>query len=499
MSTEPALPAVPLISVDGAEAEAFLAATVDANAPQLLQIATRSIVRLLGERGSCILFDGQPRVAFATGEDDRRGFGVDVRKYPEIHLAIEQRSIIAVEDVHNDARMQSVRSSLPPNVKTVAVVPLVVKDRCLGVVLAQSSRRQRLEPEALATASLLGKLTARLLPANAEVREREVFPRPVLLERSPRAVPAEDARRVLIIDDDEDASFLVSALLTRVGYDVTLAIDGESGFQAALTRRPGLILLDVNMPKLDGYGVAQLLNDDLLTRYIPIVFVSASKDLMSRVRELRIDVVDFMAKPFDCQELLARIDHSFVQAEAHRRARLEANLDELTGLGNLRSLRARLAVEQARWNRHGTPVAIVMADVDKLKRINDTLGHAAGSVALAAIAKVLLDAMRETDLAFRYGGDEFVLLLPHATLAEGKLFAERVLENIRALRCNGASVSVSIGVAALDADAVGCGDRVPSIDGVLEQADAAAYEAKREGGDRVHIYAAENASVTARK
>jgi diguanylate cyclase (GGDEF)-like protein len=490
MSTQPALPELTPAIVDGVEAEAFLAATLDASAPQLLKIATRSIVRLLGERGSCILFDGHPRVAYSTGEADHCGFGVDIGKYPEIQFAVEQRGVVSMEDAHNDARMQSVRSLLPPHVKAVAVVPLVVKDQCLGVVLTQSSRVRRVEPDALATASLLGKLTARFLPADAELREQAVFPHPSLREELPRTVSAATtARRVLVIDDDEDASFLVSTFLTRAGYDVTVADNGESGLQLSRTRRPELILLDVNMPKLDGYGVAQLLNEDLLTRYIPVVFLSASADLMSRVRDLRLDVIDFLAKPFDCQELLTRIEHSFNQAEAHRRARVDANLDELTGLGNLRSLRARLAVEQARWNRHGTPIAIVMADVDKLKRINDTLGHAAGSVALAAIAKVLRDAIRETDLAFRYGGDEFVLLLPHATLAEGALFAERVLEQIRALRCNGASVSVSIGVAALDVDTVTSSGVVPSIDTALEDADAAAYQAKREGGDRVRVHA----------
>jgi CheY-like chemotaxis protein len=265
--------------VDAAEAEAFIAATIDATAPQLLNIATRSIVRLLGERGSCIMFDGLPRVAFSTGECDHRGFSIDLRKYPEIQLAIERRTVVAMEDAHNDERLQSVRSSLPANVQAVAVVPLMVKDCCVGVVLAQSSCARRLESQALATASLLGKLTARFLPANAEEREQEIFRSRSVSREPPRAVPAkDDARRVLIIDDDEDASSLVSALLARAGYAVTWAKNGESGLGLARTQRPGLILLDVNMPKLDGYGVAQLLDEDLLTRCIPIVFVSASSD-----------------------------------------------------------------------------------------------------------------------------------------------------------------------------------------------------------------------------
>ena len=480
----------PYQPVDGAEAEAFVAATVGADARQILNVTTSAVVRLLGDRGSCILFDGVPRVAVSTYGPTYCGGVVDVSKYPEIMTAVRARSVIAIEDAHADPRLVSVHASLPMDVRSIAVVPLVIRDECVGVVVAQSSQVRDMNLEAISTASLLGRLAARLLPVSAAVREREVFSRP----SAPTSDPSAMRRSVLVIDDDDDNAGLVGEILTRAGYDTVRAEDGEEGVRIACELQPDLVLLDVDMPKLDGFGAAELLGDDLLTRHIPILFLSGSPDLMPRIRTLKHDGVDFLAKPFKKQELLTRIDLSFTQADERRKIRTEANLDELTGLGNLRLLRERLAIEQARWQRHETPISLVTIDVDKLKRINDTLGHAAGSVALSAIGNVLRESIRETDLAVRYGGDEFVLVLPHTDLEEAHLFGERVLERIRALRCNGTGVSVSIGVAALDQSGT------TKIERALEESDAAAYRAKRGGGNRCCAYSSEldEASVSSR-
>jgi diguanylate cyclase (GGDEF)-like protein len=149
-------------------------------------------------------------------------------------------------------------------------------------------------------------------------------------------------------------------------------------------------------------------------------------------------------------------------------------------LGNLSTFRARLAEEHKRVSRYGSPLSLAMIDVDKLKSINDQRGHVAGSDVLRAIGDVLRRHARTTDLAVRYGGDEFVVLLPQTTLAEASVFAERVRCEVARLAVHGLYPTVSIGVAFLSGP-----DNDETDADLLQRADAAAYRAKRQGGNRI--------------
>jgi diguanylate cyclase (GGDEF)-like protein len=205
------------------------------------------------------------------------------------------------------------------------------------------------------------------------------------------------------------------------------------------------------------------------------------------VRGIRLSDVDFLPKPCSIDELLTRIQRVRDQATARRKLLLEAEHDELTGLGNLRLLRSRMIAERSRVERYGSALTLVVVDVDKLKQINDQHGHVAGSRALKAIADVLRKEVRETDLPIRYGGDEFVVLLPHTTLAEGLAFANRALAHIAEIKPGGIAVTVSIGIASLGTKAKAGSDAsgTNSDDDLLRRADASAYRAKRLGGNRV--------------
>jgi diguanylate cyclase (GGDEF)-like protein len=261
---------------------------------------------------------------------------------------------------------------------------------------------------------------------------------------------------------------------------VTTAASGEEGIAQTLAMQPDLILLDVALPKLDGFELARQVRDTHACRAVPIVFLSGADDLATRVRGAGLEDIDFLRKPFSRDELLARIQRALEQSASRERLRQEAQLDELTGLGNRRCLSLRLAGERARFERYGEPLSVAVFDIDKLKLINDQRGHLAGDAIIKAVADVLRREGRESDLAVRYGGDEFVVLLPHTSSEEALVFASRTLSHVGRVNLNGLSVTVSAGVASMRGR-----PGAESGDEIIKRADAAAYRAKRMGGNRV--------------
>jgi two-component system cell cycle response regulator len=484
-------------AVDGAAVEALLG-RVGGAPREMVAAATQALLRRFGDRGSCILVDDAARVVFSTEHPQLFDLQIDLSRYPEIGAAVRDREVVMVEDVRASSLLQPVAAHLPPYLAAVVAVPLVSGDKCLGVILAQSDRRGGMSPSDIRAAAIEARLAGTLLALQhggsliADMRRLGV---PLVPATRPRGMPGammmaptaftrtEPARaRILIGEDDREQALALRSILLDEDYDVALASDGAQVVRLAQTLRPDLVLLDLHMPVLDGFDALEELVADPRSCDVPIMIVSGADDLLPRMRGLKLDTVDFLRKPFSLLELLARIDRSLQQAAARSHLRLEASIDDLTGLGNARFLRERLALEQSRIARYGTHSAIVMVDVDKLKLINDQHGHVVGSRILKAIGDTLRTEIRDTDLAARYGGDEFVVLLPHTTSAEAGAFAERALAVLRRLKPEGVDVSMSLGVAALE------GASGQSIDLVFAQADAAAYRAKRSGGGRVCIY-----------
>lgn len=296
---------------------------------------------------------------------------------------------------------------------------------------------------------------------------------------------------ILIIEDDAGVRDSLSDLLVTK-FEVLAAADAEVGVELAREHRPHLILLDRFLPSGDGLSVLETLQADARTDAVPVIFLTGDTDEATLEKCLDRGAVDFIHKPASARELLARIDRALRQSEHQHRLRVLAQTDALTGLANFRALTLRMDEEFRRANRYQYPLSVVVIDLDHLKAINDGMGHDVGNRAILALASHLKGNLRESDFAARFGGDEFVALLPHQTAIEAAAFAERIragLRNVVVQRSDGRpapfGLSVSVGIADHSQ-----GTPRENTDALLKAADAALYVAKREGRDRVVVYGA---------
>lgn len=272
---------------------------------------------------------------------------------------------------------------------------------------------------------------------------------------------------ILVVEDDPEINSLMALTLRVENYDVTQARDGAQGIKLACERLPDLILLDVMMPRMSGYEVANALAKMPETKHIPIIFVTAKSEMEDRVRGLEMGF-DYVCKPFAAPELLARVRVVLRMKKLQEELRVSneqlaqvATTDALTGLCNRRQFDRDLEDELHRAARFSQSLSLITFDIDFFKAVNDKWGHAQGDEVLRAFARVLEDAKRSIDTVARLGGEEFGALLP-ATGHEGaRAFAEKVRVSIEKLQLpliagedeNGRetiSITVSCGAAVLE-------------------------------------------------
>lgn len=290
--------------------------------------------------------------------------------------------------------------------------------------------------------------------------------------------------KVLIVDDSPDALALAKARLGKEGLELICADGGKAGLDAAVREQPDLILLDVDMPDMSGFDVCRVLKAGSESCMIPIIFLSGSGGLEDKVRGLDLGAVDFVTKPFDAFELRARVNAALRTKHMQDLLIKHAKIDPLTGLANRRGLMERLELEWARIQRHGGRLSLIMGDVDHFKRINDTHGHTVGDRALQAIAGAIAGQCRETDLAGRYGGEEFAIVVPGEDVSGAAELAERCRQAVEAVSLgdgdSGVAVAASFGVSDSE-DAV-------SPEALVDQADRAMYMAKESGRNRIERF-----------
>jgi len=397
-------------------------------------------------------------------------------------------ALAAVADAPPEERAQRLRAALPASLAELAEANRRLRetahrrDALLGTAAGELRRAAGLVANDGADAAGLSE--AARLRAVADELER-------LLRPAPEARPARRAARtpnprarLLVVDDEPDAREVLSEAL-QPDYEILAAEDGEAAVEVARAERPDVVLMDLSMPRLDGLQALERLRSDPSTADIPVIFVSGQGDDAVKVRSLDLGAVDYLQKPFSERELRARVERTLRLVRSQIALRELAQTDPLTGLANLRAFRARLEEEVKRARRYHTPLTCVMADMDNLKPVNDELGHAAGDRAIAAVAAVIREELRETDFGARYGGDEFVLLLPHTSAEEGRVFAERACARLHAteLELGGRRIPVgaSFGVACLPEG----GEH--GAEALVRAADDALYAAKRSGRGRVMV------------
>ncbi len=293
--------------------------------------------------------------------------------------------------------------------------------------------------------------------------------------------------RVLVIDDTVSIHKLIVARLRPEGLEVTAELDGEAGLERAIRDAPDLILLDIGLPKVDGFEVCRQLKEHAATRNIPIIFLTGETDTESKVRGLDLGAVDYVTKPFDEIELRARVRAALRTKRLQDMLEQQSFLDGLTGLWNRTYLDRRLESELNVADRYGRPLSIVMADVDNFKRVNDTHGHLFGDIVLQGIAEGLHASARRSDIVARYGGEEFGILLTDTDMKSAIYVSERLRASTESrlyeARDGVVRVTASFGISCTE-DVEG--ELTPEA--LIEAADQALYASKEAGRNCVHMF-----------
>lgn len=316
--------------------------------------------------------------------------------------------------------------------------------------------------------------------------ERPAFPPPDVVAPKLVVSPAtQGLERVLIIDDDLTSARLIDGVLRRAGFVSSYCCKPELALSTIHGELPDLIILDVVMPVFDGFELCRKVRAHPALQLTPIIFVTGSDDVAERVRGLEAGGNDYIAKPFESEELVARVRSHIDRLAALRDMAVR---DGLTRCFNHKYFKTRLEQEIARSQRYGNQLAVAMLDIDYFKKVNDEHGHPVGDQVLSQTASRILGGVRLSDVVARYGGEEFGVLLLQAGCSEALTVTERIrvavagqpfiVQSQAGARVS-LDVSLSIGVAQLEA-----AEQLPML---LGRADAALYRAKQEGRNRVVV------------
>ncbi len=321
-----------------------------------------------------------------------------------------------------------------------------------------------------------------------------------ILEEVPSANPASRISSglprpplIVVADDDRLTREVLASMLRANAYEVDVVSDGQEAVERIAKGSADLVLLDVMMPRMNGLEACRIIKAMTAEAFLPILLVTVKTDPASRVEGLKIGADDYVCKPFEEAELLARVQamlrikhlHDDLQ-EARSKLERASVHDELTGLYNYRYLNTRLNEEFKRAERSHEPLACAVIDLDRLRTWNERGGRQLGDAILRAAAEVIRRTVREADIVVRYGGDEFLLLLPATHFAGSVSVAERIWREVGARPwgpfADGERMTLSIGIALYPSR------DVRSKEALVKAAETGLHRAKRDGMNRICVF-----------
>lgn len=307
----------------------------------------------------------------------------------------------------------------------------------------------------------------------------------------------ERTERILVVDDNPDNVEIINARLSSRGFNIETASNGEEALEMVRANPPQLILLDVMMPVMDGYEVSRRIKNDDELPYIPIILVTARDSTQDKVDGLDAGADDYLTKPVNFPELEARVRSMLrikrLQDEldaknreledVNKRLRKLSITDGLTELFNHRHVHELLHEEFERSKRNGEAIAVAMLDLDRFKQVNDTYGHPTGDVILFETSQILKETAREIDMVGRYGGEEFIVILPETDEDAALQFAERVRSAVESHVYRDDDTEVRMTVSGGVASFPSPGADHPDM--LIKRADEALYQAKEAGRNQI--------------
>lgn len=291
--------------------------------------------------------------------------------------------------------------------------------------------------------------------------------------------------KILIIDDNRMNCRLLKEILEDEGFTVEICNESVLSIKYANTFKPDIILLDIMMPEMDGFEVCKLLKSNSVLMHIPVIMVTAKTDSADLKKALEIGAFDYIRKPVDDIEVIARINSAYKYKKINDQLREMAMKDGLTGIYNHTLLVELFEKEAARCRRMNENTAFLMIDVDFFKVINDTYGHLAGDAILRELAETISKSVRVNDIVGRYGGEEFGVVLSGLTEIDTIKVCEKIRRNIDEKQFKYDDISIKITVS------IGFCLRRPedasNINENIRKADEALYNAKKMGRNRVEV------------